>query len=577
MSSNASRWVILFAGVLYILVAVPWRYAGPDGQAWRTAINSDGEGYYAYLTGIFIQGDIAKANAARDHFTPAGDGRVIQYYCGTALLQAPFFLVALAYSTITGTVDADALGFPFQLAIGCAALFYLLIGLSRVRWLLREMAFSEPVVVISLLVIVFGTGLFYHGLVTPGMSHAYGFAMVAVCMCEALRAWNGGRYGTQRLAAALALMMLVRPTHALLILALPLVTVGSARTVMHWLRSQGVWVLVGSGAIGAMILGLQPLLWYLQCGLWWVDPYAGEGFVWSRPQFFSVLFGGRKGLFFYWPLLLLALPGFILVVRRYPRVGVSLLGWAVLVVYVTSAWWSWYYGHGYGMRALLDILPVLAVCIAFALQALGKQQLRILVAAIVPFMLLQLFQTWQYQTGIIHPFNMDREKYAMIFLRSGEEWRNRFGWSNMAPPYAPHGSTLMIDTTFTANGSTFVLDGDHAFSPTLIIPAADLPEGRPLFTEVTFRRKAQDPGASNTVQLVYSLSKAGKNRVYDAFPMNDILLLDDRTWRSWRHAFNIPAPEDGDELGIYLWQTEPAAVTIKDFHIRVHGVDAQPQ
>jgi hypothetical protein len=59
--------------------------------------------------------------------------------------------------------------------------------------------------------------------------------------------------------------------------------------------------------------------------------------------------------------------------------------------------------------------------------------------------------------------------------------------------------------------------------------------------------------------------------------MNDILLPDDRTWRSWRHAFNIPAPEDGDELGIYLWQTEPAAVTIKDFHIRVHGVDAQPQ
>ncbi|HQZ41708.1 MAG TPA: hypothetical protein PK735_02365 [Flavobacteriales bacterium] len=535
MKFTIGKWsfvVILLAGLLYIGSSYTYRYAGDNGNAWRTAINSDGVGYYAYLTGLFIEGDLAKADAAEQHFTPAGNNRVIQYYCGTPLLIAPFFLAAKAWTAITGYTDPTAMSMPYQIAVGVAAFFYLVFGLFQLRKVLLRLGMSDVITAMTLSVITFGSGLLYHAVITPSMSHVYGFALIALALAEAQRAWHGGNYGLLRTSIVLGLALLVRPTHALIILALPLVAITEPRPLLVWIREHELkhWIIAGS--VGLAILFIQPLAWYLQCGLWWVDPYAGEGFNWSDPHIWSVLFGARKGFFFYWPLLLLAILGLMLITVRWRGIGV--LAWigSALIIYVTSAWWSWYYGYGYGMRPLIDILPLLAVPIAVLFKSLRTPIRNGLFGLAIPLMVLQLFQTWQYQNGIIHPFNMDKEKYAMIFLRSDDQWRDRFGWSNMAPPFAPNGLNQLADTTFYTGNTSGVINEKERLSLALVVTPEILPDHRTIRVELSCGRSAVEHNASNSAQLVYSLRKNGTDRVYQTFPLNDIRLADDRPWRT---------------------------------------------
>jgi hypothetical protein len=575
--------VILFAGILCAMGLARYRLIGDDGQAWHQTVNSDGEGYYAYLTGAFLQGNPSKAPADSAHFTPAGTGRVIQYYCGTALLEAPFFLAAHAWSMASGDTDPMAKGFPYQFSIALASLFYLVLGLWLVRRLLIRLGITEKVIAFALLILIMGTGLPYYAIMIPGMSHVYGFAMVAWTLVEAQRAWAGRPLGIQRASAVLALTILVRPTHALLLLALPLVALADRRPLWPWVRERGLAKWLWAALTGVAILMLQPMVWHWQCGLWWVNSYAGEGFDWAHPHIWSVLFGARKGLFFYWPLLLLLFPGLALILGRRPFIGATTLLSLGLIIYVTSSWWSWYYGYGYGLRPLLDITPVFAVLIASGLSALRPPMRKAAFACTLPFMALQVFQSWQYVNGIIHPFNMDREKYGMIFLRTDDRWRNAFGWAYMAPPYAPNGMDVLFDGPVRdpANAAgpsgleEIALGPQRRFSPPLVLKTPGLPPGAVLYVQASCRRKAARRGASDAAELVYSVGPRGKSRIYSEFPLNDIKDLDDRKWRHWRYAFIVPPAHNDEELAIYVWQPTDAKIILKDFRIKVSAVRPQ--
>ena len=578
MSELAARWsratVLLVAACTFIM-ALSVRIIGGDGEAWRSAINSDGEGYVAYLTGLVVHGDLREADGSAQHFTPAGDDRVIQYSAGTALLQAPFYLVAHLVHHATGAQASSGLELPYQLAIVIAAWFYLTLGLFLTRSVLLAVGISDHATALSLLILALGTGLPYYTIISPAMSHVYAFAAVAWCMYEARRAWTGQRFAPERLAAALAIAMLIRPTHALIIPLLPVVALGDGRSLAHWVRHQRVFAWFRAMLIGVGLLLLQPLVWHAQCGLWWVDPYATEGFHWWQPRIWSVLFGARKGFFFYWPLMLLTIPGTWIMFRRNRLIGSLFLLNLLIIVYMTSAWWSWYYGHGYGMRPLLDLLPLLSVPIGLSLQAAPVRSTPYVTGGIVLLLGLQVFQSWQYHMGIIHPFNMDREKYGLIFLDHSAEAHGRVGWANMAQPYAPYGMEVLKESPLTdpATGSdTLRLDPAQAFSPAITLSGAELPKGRTLFVDVTVERRALVRGASNTVDLVYTLRSKGKDRAYTAYPMNDIRLDDDRTWRTWKHGFVVPPAQQGEELVVYFWQHGSGTVLIRGAHIKVSAV-----
>lgn len=72
----------------------------------------------------------------------------------------------------------------------------------------------------------------------------------------------------------------------------------------------------------------------------------------------GVLLSPGRGLFFYSPILVLALVGMVMTWRRGPiELSVFSLGVLALVL-VTSKWFMWWGGHSYGPRLLADGLPV---------------------------------------------------------------------------------------------------------------------------------------------------------------------------------------------------------------------------
>ena len=77
-----------------------------------------------------------------------------------------------------------------------------------------------------------------------------------------------------------------------------------------------------------------------------------------------MLFSVQKGLFFWSPLLLAAIAGFVVGDRKKLP---FLAGTAVVMAvdtYLIASWWDWQFGASYGHRGFIDILPLLAFGLA---------------------------------------------------------------------------------------------------------------------------------------------------------------------------------------------------------------------
>lgn len=48
------------------------------------------------------------------------------------------------------------------------------------------------------------------------------------------------------------------------------------------------------------------------------------------------------------------------------------MAFLLLILYVSSAWWMWYYGGSFGQRVAVDFLCVFAILIAYVFDGLEK-------------------------------------------------------------------------------------------------------------------------------------------------------------------------------------------------------------
>jgi len=101
--------------------------------------------------------------------------------------------------------------------------------------------------------------------------------------------------------------------------------------------------------------------------------YAGETFTYP---FFTGLLRltllPNKGLLWYAPLLVLAVPGFLLMRRRDARFALALAASALALLFASAAWWAWDGQAGWGPRLVLPALPCLAVLAGVALAEGGR-------------------------------------------------------------------------------------------------------------------------------------------------------------------------------------------------------------
>ncbi|MEZ4808559.1 MAG: hypothetical protein R2815_13940 [Flavobacteriales bacterium] len=592
---RSPSWLSTVVVVVFVaMVSVSGLWRGADGRAWKDTIRSDAKGYYSYLTSIFLRGDPGHEPDAWEYIQHTPTGTLNKYFCGTAIAMAPWFAVGHGLALLDPEAPRDGYSEYEMKAISIGGWVYLWLGLIALRALLLRMGVREAVVVWIILGLGLGTPLVQYTAIQPGWSHVYSFCAITTFLLLVHHLSTGAALRWLVVAAALlGLIILIRPVNGLVLLAVPVVAGADtlallARAVERW------WMLLLALVAGVAVLAVQPLLWHVQTGNWFEWGYRNEGFYWDRPMVREVLFGIRRGLFVWSPVLLPAAAAAFLLWRKAPvRSAFSLLYWTANT-YVISCWWIWYYGSGFASRVYIDHYPVLVIPLALVLQHAGRGWWHAARWWMALCIVLHLFQYAQYRKGILHHEHMDAEKYAWAWGRMADADAGRLGGRMEEAPYHPHGMDVVItESTDLERPTHYWAHGDirrhpHAFSRervcvynahnefgvTFTAPPGSIPLGRELFLQVGMQRyEAKAGDAAGALAITTVVRPDGSSSFYNSFRIDPVPGTTDRTWRALEFAIPVPALKQGEELIFYLWnQHRTSRFLIDDVMMRVSAV-----
>ncbi len=416
--------VLALIASIYLLVSININFGK---NKWQDVLESDAWGYYAYLPAVFIYHDLEFSFYEKvmneGYFEPrlAYDYRVKienhtsnKYFCGTALAISPFFAIAHFISAITNH-PTDGYNRTYILMVNMAAIFYTVLGLFFLYRLLLFYVKNVSYALITILAFAFGTQLFYYSINEPGMSHVYSFCFINLFLWSS-KSWIEFRknFYLYIAFAALAMVFLIRPINMLIIFFIPFLS-GSilqfkADAISYFSNKK---LLIGSIICFLVIATIQPLIYYIQTGHWWIDSYPGENFNFLQPHITQSLFSFRKGLFIYTPLVFLAQLGMTHLYRTNKFNLVSYSLFFFLITYIISSWWIWYYGGGFSLRPFIEYFGIFAILLAILLENSSNKKL--LIIGIILIVLLCQIQTYQYRYFIIHWSDMNFNSYLNTY------------------------------------------------------------------------------------------------------------------------------------------------------------------
>lgn len=341
-----------------------------------------------------------------------------KYSPGMAMLELPFFLAAHGIVSASGG-DASGYSPPYRLAIAVSSIFYSCLGLWIISILLSRY-FSRPIVNLVLLSLFLASNLFFSTVVQAGVTHNYLF-MVFAFMALYLDNWRIHQKSLDfaLACAAVGFSALIRPTEILSGIV-PLVFfcfVRQPQFSLSWLNANVKTLLSG---LAAFLLLLSPvfLYWKYATGQWIAYTYEQEGFYFDRPsQIWYGLFGFRKGWFIYTPLAALALAGcwWLRKNRELKFFMPAILFYLPVNLFIVLSWYGWWYGGCFGNRALVPVLALLAIPLAALLSEAMKKRNQAMLATLFVLLVLNIFQTFQYQRQIMHMDSMTWKAYVYIF------------------------------------------------------------------------------------------------------------------------------------------------------------------
>lgn len=397
----------------------------------ESVIDWDVKSYYAYLPAFFIHNDLSlnfiETNPEEygkwywPATTPTG-GKCIVTSMGLSVLYAPFFLIGHLAAHLGG-FNTEGYSEPYAFALHFSALFYLIIGLFFLRKLLLNY-FNQLTTFITLLLVFFGTNLFYYTAYSATMSHSYGFALIAVFI-YLVNKWHEKqsiRY-TILIGLLAGLIALIRPTNILVLLILFFWNVSSFRDlglrVKFFLRNYRLVILMA--VLFFLVWFPQFLYWKSVAGRFLYFSYEGldSNFYWGNPQIRNTLVSFRKGWWIYTPIMFVASLSIALMYTRFKALFLTVLVFLIANIYVQSSWWCWWFGGSFGHRAFIDSYALmafpLAVLIAFLLNK-GIKGLPFL-AILGLLAAYNLFQIKQMRHQTLHYYWMSKKGYFQQFLK----------------------------------------------------------------------------------------------------------------------------------------------------------------
>lgn len=392
---------------------------------------NDATGYYAYLPAVLIYHDLNFTyhdSVIQKHYDlkkyydyrVTYNGKTInKYYAGTALTVFPFFIAGHFYAKLFN-FTADGFSIPYYISVNIASIIFLIIGLHYVKKLLIWYQTDEKIIFFILVVLVWGTNLFYYAASEPCLSHIYSFAFVSGFVYHAKRFFESpDRKQLFICALFLGVIVLIRPINGIVIFSLPFVagSFNSLNTAFSWLAKNTISIVL-SAIFFLSIISIQLIIYKIQCGSFFVYSYLGEGFNWTNPQIINFLFSYKKGFFLYTPVALISISGYIFLWRKNRFEFYSLVLFLCFLVYVLSSWWNWWYGGSFSSRVLMDFYVFQALLLLFSYRIAEKNiKKSIIISVCLLVIIICQIQAYQYRYDIIINDGMTKEQYWDVFLR----------------------------------------------------------------------------------------------------------------------------------------------------------------
>jgi hypothetical protein len=387
--------------------------------------------YYQYLPAAFIYDDLSLSFAQEDYEffkdkvwgIKTGEGRYAsKMTIGLAAMYAPFFLVAHGLAGPLG-YPADGYSPPYRFFLIVASVVFAFFGLILLARFLGRY-FGRKEIALTLLAVGLGTNLYFYTTIEPPMSHSFSFFLFAAFLLTAdswIRhpSWRNSLW----VGIVTGLIILVRPSNGIVILILPLWQVETIKGLRdRFLFFFGHLKKVVFMAMVAFLVFLpQIIYWKYITGSYFFYGYGEERFFFNDPEFIKGLFSYRKGWLVYTPVMIFSIPGLFILYRHHRRMFTAVLVFTVVNFYIIWSWWCWWYGGGFGQRALIESYAILAIPFAaFCGWVLHRRWLlkgafMLLLAA---FVSLNLFQTRQYYKGVIHWDSMSKKAYWNTYFRT---------------------------------------------------------------------------------------------------------------------------------------------------------------
>lgn len=435
LTANFSKKIVHKYSLIVMVVLVGWMSITSFNKT-ENPMSWDLFGYYLYSPAIVIWKDPALKDFskveqinAKYHNTPSyyqgnkteNGSWMIKYTMGSAVMELPFFMGA---HWLAPALDYEQDGFsePYQQAMMISHFFYLIIGVVFLRKVVLKF-FSDKVTAFLLALIILGTNYY---VTSAGVSiHTMEFSLFSIILYLTIK-WHEspGKLTVALLGLTLGLSIIVRPTDGLIALIPVLWNVTSLRSFKEKLASvfsNYKLHLLLAILCCFMVVFLQLWYWKTVNDTWLMMSYnnnAGEGFEFFRPYLLQVLFSFRKGWFIYTPLMIFAAIGFFHMYKKARGVFWPTFIFFILNVYVVSSWSCWWYAGCYGQRAMVESYAVLILPLGYFVDnalSSGRAVKWSLLALLLVVLGLNLFQSWQYDRGILHGDRMTAKYYFKIF------------------------------------------------------------------------------------------------------------------------------------------------------------------
>jgi hypothetical protein len=407
-----------------LLITVYWATQIYQGKKWvnSDSISEDVEMTYNYLPAILIYGDVScEYKFALDKHIQhkiwakeTKDGKpYFKQTIGTSICVLPFFGIAHLIAKNT-SYKADGYSEIYALLLQISGLFYGVFGLFIVSILLKYY-FNNWVVALSILSIAIATNLNYY--VTDHLySHVYSFCLIALFLLLTHK-WYIKRtlISAILIGLILGLIVLIRPPNGIIVLFFIFYRFSSFKEQFILFKTE-IKHLAIMGIATVLAVSIQLVYWKITTGHWSVSTYDSHTFgYYDNPQILNILFSYRKGWLLYTPIMIFAVLGFFLALKR----EVKYVKWAIgltllLHIYIISSWNAWWFGGSYGARPMVDYYALLA----FPLAAFYNR-FKFLWFLIVPICMiltgLNIFQEHQLKLGLFHWDGMTKEAYWNVW------------------------------------------------------------------------------------------------------------------------------------------------------------------